>query len=168
MPGPFYHRPLPPKVEGGLSERRILQETDPARFDRSEKARITEYKEGISKRDNAPKVGARIRTEAYIRYSCTITFMPNDKLIVSCTCPDFLNVHEYALWINGGAYMRFGNGEPPVQKNPAMSASMCKHLLALYEKGKAARNRLEKTVIEDRPDSAPKIKKEKNGPDQPV
>ncbi len=50
---------------------------------------------------------------------------------ISCECPRFLYFWEYALWYHGAADIIYSNGEPPIDTNPQLRPSACKHLLTL-------------------------------------
>jgi hypothetical protein len=48
---------------------------------------------------------------------------------VSCDCGFFWSHCEVALNKKGAADIKFSNGKPPVEKNPAMIPLVCKHLV---------------------------------------
>ncbi len=53
---------------------------------------------------------------------------------VACSCEDFVfGGWEYALNKRGAAQIRYGNGEPPVEKNPRLVPGACKHLIRLFD-----------------------------------
>jgi hypothetical protein len=52
------------------------------------------------------------------------------RVWVSCTCQRFLYYYEYALTKYGASKIQHSNGEYPIEKNPSLIPSTCKHLLA--------------------------------------
>ena len=48
--------------------------------------------------------------------------------IVSCTCPRWMYMWEYAMAKRGAAQIIYGNGEPPSETNPSLSPGICKHV----------------------------------------
>jgi len=53
---------------------------------------------------------------------------------VSCSCPYFMFVCEWALAYHGSSDVLYGNGDPPVEKNPRYAPVVCKHLLVALDK----------------------------------
>lgn len=53
------------------------------------------------------------------------------RVLVQCTCENYVYWWEYANARCGAAYLIYSNGEPPVWTNPGMSVGLCKHLVAL-------------------------------------
>lgn len=111
--------------------------------DRLEKARttvkVTKLKLGVSKRTRLATAIARVysldRVKSGVkrnRYVTSISFYAKRKVKVSCSCPDFCFMAEYALWKKGSADLVYSNGEPPVDKNPRMIPMACKHLAAFW------------------------------------
>lgn len=50
------------------------------------------------------------------------------KLKVACSCPDHVFWGgEYALWKKGAADLKYGNGDPPSDRNPRLTPWACKH-----------------------------------------
>lgn len=56
---------------------------------------------------------------------------PGTPVKVECTCPDHKFTWEYALSKVGGSDIKYSNGDPPNERNPALVPSACKHVLAL-------------------------------------
>lgn len=54
--------------------------------------------------------------------------MSSKRIFISCDCDRFQYVWEYANFKKGSSTIRFGNGEPPVEKNPRLHAAACKHI----------------------------------------
>lgn len=52
------------------------------------------------------------------------------KVIVSCSCENYVFTWEYANAVHGASRIVYGNGEPPVVTNPGLAPGMCKHLVA--------------------------------------
>ena len=113
--------------------------------DRLEKARttvkVTKLKLGVSKRTRLATAIARVysldRVKSGVkrnRYVTSISFYAKRKVKVSCSCPDFVFAGwEYSLWKKGSADLVYGNGEPPVDKNPRMIPGTCKHVVAFWD-----------------------------------
>lgn len=55
---------------------------------------------------------------------------------VSCSCPDFWSVWEYALAKKGAAVIRYSNGDSPDTRNPRYVPGTCKHCIALMNQVK--------------------------------
>ncbi len=53
---------------------------------------------------------------------------------VSCTCPWFKFVCEYALAKVGSSDIKYCNGDPPVIRNPKQVPILCKHCVLALEK----------------------------------
>jgi len=53
------------------------------------------------------------------------------KVIVQCSCQNFMYYFEYANARYGASYIMYSNGEPPVWTNPRMAFGCCKHIIAL-------------------------------------
>ena len=47
---------------------------------------------------------------------------------VSCSCPRFKFMWEYALAKIGASSIKYSNGEPPVETNPRLKKAACKHV----------------------------------------
>lgn len=73
-------------------------------------------------------------------YVSTVEVLPSSKVIVSCSCQDFMFTWEAALNLKGAARIEYSNGELPNEKNPSNVPGCCKHLVALgqslIDKGK--------------------------------
>lgn len=65
----------------------------------------------------------------------TVVVFEDSKLHckVSCSCEDFMYVHEVANHDKGAADIDYSNGELPVVKNPKLRPGLCKHLYKLYQ-----------------------------------
>lgn len=64
-------------------------------------------------------------------YLSSIEMYPKQKVIVSCSCDDFLYMWEYTLNKRGAARIEYSNGESSKDRNPMQIAGCCKHLYAL-------------------------------------
>lgn len=53
------------------------------------------------------------------------------KVLVQCTCENFVYVFEYANATVGASRLIYSNGEPPVFTNPQLLFGCCKHIIAL-------------------------------------
>lgn len=69
------------------------------------------------------------------KYAATVISQEPDKrlhlarLKVSCSCEAHVFYGgEYALWKAGAADLKYGNGEPPVVRNPQLIPWACKHM----------------------------------------
>ncbi len=73
-------------------------------------------------------------------YVSTIEVLPSSKVIVSCSCSDFMFTWEAALNLKGAARIEYSNGELPNERNRNNVPGCCKHLVALgqslIDKGK--------------------------------
>ncbi len=70
------------------------------------------------------------------RHQCSVVALDKKKgwngyVLVSCSCEYFTYTCEYALHAHGAANIVYSNGEPPEDKNPRLTPSLCKHLYAL-------------------------------------
>lgn len=79
-------------------------------------------------------------TKKMRRYECVVaskTTLPvhrSRKVFVSCNCDRFLYYYEYALTQHGASEIKYSNGRFPVEKNPTLIPSACKHILcAMHE-----------------------------------
>lgn len=61
------------------------------------------------------------------------------RVMMSCSCENFVFTWEYALAVHGAARVMYGNGDAPDWTNPSLVAGTCKHCVAiarhLIEKG---------------------------------
>jgi hypothetical protein len=109
--------------------------------------KIKGYKTGMDKngvptavaRTHTPleyTIGRRVvRARDQNQYTSSIKFL-NKKydVKVSCSCPDYMYAGwEYANHEVGASDIIYGNGEPPLIKNPDLRPGLCKHLLALRQ-----------------------------------
>jgi hypothetical protein len=53
------------------------------------------------------------------------------KILVQCSCENFVYVWEYANATVGASRLIYSNGERPVFTNPNLAYGLCKHLVAL-------------------------------------
>lgn len=53
------------------------------------------------------------------------------KVLVQCSCENFVYVFEYANASVGASRLIYSNGEPPNFTNPKLAPGCCKHLIAL-------------------------------------
>lgn len=65
------------------------------------------------------------------------------KIHVTCQCYRYLYFYEYALHTVGASDIIYSNGEFPVEKNPSLIKSTCKHLLAVMMRIRAEGSRLQ-------------------------
>lgn len=91
-------------------------------------------------RSNATPQGKAKAKGSANTYVTTIEVLPSSKVIVSCSCDDFMYTWEAALNLKGAARIEYSNGELPNEKNPTNIPGCCKHLVALgqslIDKGK--------------------------------
>jgi len=119
----------------GLSIRSIFRATPANRFELADRVKLVGVKVGKSKTLQKPKAICQSFTNGdRIKYSTSLTFMGGDKVVMSCSCDDFMYRWEYALAKKGGAEIRYGNGEHPGTTNPGLAIGCCKHTIALYNK----------------------------------
>jgi len=64
-------------------------------------------------------------------YVTAIEVYPKKKVVVSCSCADFLYTWEVALKKKGAARIEYSNGKSPKDRNPGMIPGCCGHLYAL-------------------------------------
>lgn len=115
----------------------IMKNVDFGRRERSEYVRITNLRQGFSKRTGFPKTLSKAysKREGYTsvhRYTCTVDCQDTKShVMVSCSCPDFVfSGHEYLLMTQGAADIQYGNGEAPQDpKRPGC----CKHLVMTFK-----------------------------------
>jgi len=69
----------------------------------------------------------------------------NTEVWVSCNCPYHMFYTEFALTKKKSSDLLYGNGKPPVIKNPRNIAFACKHVLKALETAKNDYARLNKT-----------------------
>lgn len=106
---------------------------------------VTVVKLGLSKRNpnlilsetrtmdrSAKKVKIRYWKHRVLRLEPEKKFSES-KIKAYCQCPDYLMVWEYVAARRGNTDLMFGNGEPPVERNPNMRMGACKHLLTLFK-----------------------------------
>lgn len=79
------------------------------------------------------KGGRIVDSHDHNKYVSSIKFLDkNLNVKVSCSCPDYTFAGwEYANHKQGASDIIYGNGEPPIEKNPNLKPGLCKHLLAL-------------------------------------
>jgi hypothetical protein len=119
----------------GISIRQVFRNTPANRFTMADKVKLIGVKIGKSRTLQKPKVVCQTYTSGdTVKYSTSITFIKDDKAVLSCSCDDFMYRWEYALAKKGGAEVRYGNGEHPESSNPTLIAGCCKHVIALYNK----------------------------------
>lgn len=53
------------------------------------------------------------------------------KVLVQCSCENFVYVFEYANASVGASRLIYSNGEPPNFTNPRLAPGCCKHIIAL-------------------------------------
>lgn len=108
---------------------------------RTDRVRVTGLQRGVSKSTGRIRFIARTQTPekralGYVleKYTSSIDFLDKEHVIVSCTCPDFMFMWEWALARKKAAQIIFGNGEPPDSKNPRHIAGCCKHLVKMTDR----------------------------------
>jgi hypothetical protein len=62
-------------------------------------------------------------------YTGKLSECPN--VYLSCTCDDWQFTCEWVAAKNGCADIRFGNGAPPVERNPNSRFLLCKHCIVV-------------------------------------
>lgn len=55
----------------------------------------------------------------------------HQRVLVQCSCENFVFVWEYANASVGASRLIYSNGEPPSFTNPMLAPGLCKHLIAL-------------------------------------
>jgi hypothetical protein len=123
----------------------VLSRVDEKRLELATRVKIKSLKTKSPKQTNGVFGLAEAKTKSLEKdkwsvYDTTIEFYPKNKVILSCSCPDFMYRWEYALSKRGAARIVYGNGDPPDEANPKLRPGCCKHLVALHdhliEKGK--------------------------------
>ncbi len=122
----------------------LVNKTDRMRKMNAKLVRVVGYKTGFDKKGIPTAISKTYTPREYIignklvrardqnKYTSSVKFL--DKKLnckVSCSCPDFLYRHEWALAQVGAADIIYGNGEPPDETNPGHKIGLCKHLVAL-------------------------------------
>lgn len=122
-----------------LTMRQIWQVTPGDRKERAQDVRVTKIRYGLNKLTKLPtalsttySVEIQNGRPKQFKYVTLIEFLPKKHVKLSCSCGDFTFRWEYALWKKGAADLRHSNGEPPIDRNPALRPACCKHCLALY------------------------------------
>ena len=123
----------------GMTLTQIMEKTSPGRIALSQYVAIRNLKFGISKKLKIPKAIAQTFSQekdkqgrtSMFKYSTMIEFYPEQKVKISCSCPDHLYRWEYALVRRNASYMTYSNGEPPLDTNPKLIPACCKHVIAL-------------------------------------
>lgn len=123
---------------------KLVAGSDKLRKINSRFVRITGYKNGWDKKGIATaicrsytpkefKAGRIVDARDKNKYTTSIKFIDKGLNIkVSCSCPDYTFAGwEYANHVVGASDIIYGNGEPPVEKNPSNRPGLCKHLLCL-------------------------------------
>lgn len=133
--------------EKGFSAARMLRATPADRFEKSQFIKLASVKSGVSRTSGRKKILAQTvsidkKAPDRTKYITSIEIFSRQNIKVSCSCSDFMFRWEYALEKKGGADLVYGNGDPPVDRNPALKPGVCKHLLALIDRAK------EKSLIE--------------------
>lgn len=79
--------------------------------------------------------GKPVRNDNPHKYVTVFVFL-DTKLHVrcSCSCADFMYRWEVALHKKDAAEVEYSNGDVPMITNPKMTATFCKHCIALYNK----------------------------------
>lgn len=120
----------------GMTFEQIFRKTPSDRIAKAESIKITSVKQGVSKASGNPKILSNTTSvdrtlTTRVKYTTTLEVLPKSKVLVSCSCDDFLHRWEYALSKKGSARVSYGNGEPPVKTNPRLVPGACKHVIAL-------------------------------------
>jgi hypothetical protein len=123
-----------------MTIRQILNSTVKSRKFASTFVRVKKVKIGRHKVTNAPVIRC-ISNSTHNHKGERKNYKPNDYVstievygryvVVSCSCDDFWAVSEYALAQRGAARIEYSNGEPPIEKNPQLIPTVCKHLYYL-------------------------------------
>lgn len=130
------------KPVAGLTAKEIIKFATPAVKQASKYVKISKVTPGILKNKSH-----KITAEAYSiatpdgvpkqrreKYKCVVyginpdARLNKDQVKVSCTCAFFCYTCEYALKRKGAADIIHSNGEAPVEKNPKLIPTPCKHL----------------------------------------
>ena len=124
-----------------MTIRQIMSKTPANRKLASEDAVIKAVKVTRTK-TGFPKILAKVKTQYTIdgtpkragdvkTYVAVVEVYNNKKVIISCSCQDFMYTWEEALNKRGAARIEYSNGEPPNTRNPSMVPGCCKHVYAL-------------------------------------
>lgn len=83
---------------------------------------------------DAKKKQYKVNPNANQRYLTQISVLDKAGHVkLSCSCPDFLFRHEVALFTKEAADIEYSNGDYPIETNPLLSPTCCKHCLAFYQ-----------------------------------
>lgn len=105
------------RVSKGLTTVKVLK---PVKYGVS---RRTKLKTAAANVYSLDRIQGKLKRNKYV---VKIEFLPKTKVRLSCSCPDFVYAGwEYALWKKGSAELIYGNGEPPVEKNPRLRPGCC-------------------------------------------
>ena len=84
----------------------------------------TQSKTTLQKKGTDSKIKIKPKGAANT-YVTTVEVYPSNKVIVSCSCDDFLYTWETALNLKGAARLEYSNGEMPNEKNPGNTPGCC-------------------------------------------
>lgn len=115
----------------GVSWKKVVRASPPNRFQAAELVRISKLKI-TRKGGKMSKLTCESRTKGET-YITEIDFLEpgnGDKVKLSCNCSDFVFRWEFALYIHGGADIRYGDGSSALKTNPSNTPGCCKHLIA--------------------------------------
>ncbi len=150
-------RPFVPKIvpqppssqlsDKGLSVKKLMQSTPRLMRENSYDCYAKTLKRGKT-RKGLPVCTARVqhkdpeRPNKIVRFhECMFVglddpFKPIHKqkrVMVSCSCENFVYVWEYANALHGASRIVYGNGEPPAYTNPSNQPGLCKHTYKLAQ-----------------------------------
>jgi hypothetical protein len=127
-----------------LTLRRLMQNTPSDVVARSRKTTAMVMKVSRSRRKDLDTVVFTVRCKAVTEsqyYDIEIELYPGEihenvferismdnPCWVSCSCPNFLFVAEYALAKHGSSRIEYSNGKRPVITNPREIPFLCKHI----------------------------------------
>lgn len=132
---PSPKNPIPPKKKGGIRISEVMKASTPKSFQRSLEVKLWNVKTGMSKKEGVQKTVASSRTHGP-RYISSVAWHPDNRVVLSCSCPNFVYRAEYSLWTQGGAYLKYSNGQPAHHTNPGNSPLTCLHTLAILRQYK--------------------------------
>lgn len=83
--------------------------------------------------DGKPKAKSKVHTLVLYATEPNVR-LHQAKLKVTCSCEAHVFWGgEYALWRHGAADLKYGNGDPPTDRNPKLIPWACKHLTRALE-----------------------------------
>ena len=131
------------KYEKGLSLKQLLNAT-PALMRNNAKFTGVKSLRHANTRNGMPAIRAKVWSQTGRNkqvYSCDVIakedpdkpIYKQSKVLVSCSCENFMYTWEYANNHWGAAKIKYSNGEPPTVTNAGLHPGMCKHLVCLAQ-----------------------------------